>query len=103
MAACSPSRYVAEVRAVSNPNFAYSKDKTAQMAGKVVVCLQAVEASAGKDFSDLFGLAGTNFNNNMPERQQVISRTRRNRTIAIQSVHPAIQRARRVPLANLWS
>ena len=99
MAACSPSRYVAEVRGVSNPHFAYSKDKTAHdgRQGRGAPAIQ-LKAGIGKDFSDLPGLAGADFQNNMPGRQQVITCACCNRTIAVEAIPPAIQRATRVPV-----
>ena len=71
------------------------------MAGKVLVRLHAVEADIGKDFSHLLGLIRANFNNDKPWRQQVITGAHCNCAIAIQSVHPAIQRAGWVPLPDL--
>ena len=68
MAACSPSWYVAEVRGVSNPNFAYSKDKTAHMAGEVVMRSPRLKAAISKDFNDLPRLPRTDFNNDVPMR-----------------------------------
>ena len=100
MAARSPSRYVAEVRAVSNPHFALSKDKTAHMTGKIAVYGNQVKALIGKYFRNLAALTFTNLENDVPLGPEVISSADRNRAIAVQSVHAAVQRAMRVPVPD---
>ena len=65
MAARSPSRYVAEVRHVSNPKFAYSKDKTAHMARQIPMLRAEAKPGFGKDISDLPALGRPDLDNDM--------------------------------------
>ncbi len=61
MAARSPSRYVAEVKDVSNPNLAYSEDKTPHVTSEIPLRRMQVKPRILKYFSNLRVLTRANF------------------------------------------
>ena len=70
MAACSPSRYVAEVRGVSNPQFfGLPKHERADMAAEVAMPTLQVETVVGKYLCYRPALSLADLNNDVPRRQ----------------------------------